>query len=432
MRTLIISTFEQEGGAARSAHRLYRQLNRMGVDCRMLVQYKQSTDPLISGPEGCLEQIAAALRPYLDGLPLLCYRSHLSPPWSLAWLPKSIDAEIESYSPDIIQLHGIGHGFMPISAIRRLSRPLVWTMHDSWTFTGGCHLPGSCTRYFSNCGRCPQLNMRHEHDLSRWGWQRKAYCWPQLDVTFVAPSRWIADCAHASSLLNSFSVEVIPNGIDTTRFAPGDRTDARAALGLPLNGIVILYGASSFIRDENKGFAFLESALSSLELNLQRKNLTLALFGDQNFHKTELVGIPVCSYGVITAEEQLVSLYRAADLFVLPSLQENLPNTVMEAMACGIPCVAFDVGGVGELITHGENGYLADAADVRELAEGITWMLADDDRRAMLGRQARATIEAGFSLAEIADRHLAMYDCILANHREATGLVKKAAQTFLS
>lgn len=417
MKCLLLSTFEQAGGAARSAHRLYRQLSQMGVDCRMLVQYKQSDDPFVSGPEGWLAQKAVMLRPYLDALPLLCYRSRLSPPWSLAWLPKNIDAEVAAYSPDVIHLHGIGHGFLPIAAIGRLARPLVWTLHDSWAFTGGCHLPGSCTRYLSDCGRCPQLNMRHEHDLSRWGWQRKSHCWPRLNVTFVAPSRWLADCAHASSLLNSMPVEVIPNGIDTTLFAPGDRTSARAALGLPQEGIVLLYGASSFTRDENKGFAFLKSALSALAMSLPRKRVTLALFGDRHFQETELDGIPVRSYGPITADEQLVSLYRAADLFVLPSLQENLPNTVMEAMASGTPCVAFDVGGVGELIIHGENGYLSRVSDVCELAKGITWVLADADRRAILGSQARRTIESGFGLAKVADRHLELYGRVLADHR---------------
>lgn len=424
VKILFLSTFEHSGGAARSAHRLYQQLNQLGVECRMLVQYKQSDDPKIFAPEGWLEKKFAALRPYLDGLPLLSYRTRLSPPWSLAWLPKNIDAEVAAYSPDVIHLHGTGHGFLPISTIRRLSRPLVWTLHDSWAFTGGCHLPGDCIRYLRDCGRCPQLNMRHENDLSRWVWRRKSHCWPQLNVSFVAPSRWIADCAYASSLLASLPIEVIPNGIDTSRFTLGNRACARAALGLPHKGMIMLYGASSFTRDKNKGFVHLQSALSSIGASLTKKNLTLVLFGDHHYRDAELAGIPVRSFGSVLSDDLIITLYRAADLFVLPSLQENLPNTVMEAMACGTPCVAFDIGGVGDLITHGENGYLVDAADVRALTEGVMWTLADDGRRVMLGHQARKTIEAGFSLTEVADRHLALYDHVLANHRQAKGLVR--------
>jgi glycosyltransferase involved in cell wall biosynthesis len=417
VKVLIASTFEHSGGAARSAHRLFQQLNRIGVDCRMLVQYKQSDDPKILAPEGWLEKKFAALRPYMDALPLLSYRTRLSPPWSLAWLPKNIAAEVAGYSPDVIHLHGTGHGFLPISTIKRFSTPLVWTLHDSWAFTGGCHLPGGCIRYLRDCGRCPQLNMRHENDLSRWVWRRKSYCWPQLNVSFVAPSRWIAGCAYASSLLASLPIEVIPNGIDTSRFTPGNRTCARAALGLPQEGSIMLYGASSFTSDKNKGFVYLQSALSSVKLSLPKKNLTLVLFGDHHYRVADLAGIPVRSFGPILSDDQIISLYRAADLFILPSLQENLPNTVMEAMACGVPCVVFAVGGIVDLIEPGANGYIARAADVRELAEGIKWMLADDGRCAMLGRQARKTIEAGFSIAEVADRHLALYERIIVNNR---------------
>lgn len=421
MKCLIISTFEQAGGAARSAHRLYRQSTLSGVDCRMLVQYKNSDDPLVSGPDGWLAHKAGILRPYLDALPLLCYRSRLSPPWSLAWLPKDIDAEVAAFSPDIVHLHGIGHGFLPIGAIRRLAKPLVWTLHDSWAFTGGCHLPGACTRYSGDCGRCPQLNARHDHDLSRWGWQRKASCWPKLEVTFIAPSHWISNCARSSSLLRSMPIEVIPNGIDTRYFMPGDRAVARNALGLSQQGLVLLYGASSFTRDKNKGFSHLKSSLLLVAARLGQRNLTVVLFGDSNYQDTEIEGISVRSYGHIATDEKLISLYRAADFFVLPSLQENLPNTVMEAMSCGIPCIAFDVGGVCELVSHGENGFVVKAANEHELAEGITWMMADVDRLARLGRRARKTVEDGFSLTGVAERHHSLYGRILNARSQNAG-----------
>ncbi len=423
MKCLLLSTFEQQGGAARSAYRLYRSLSKMGVDSRMLVQYKKSADPQVFGPKGLLERMGAEIRPYLDALPLLCYRSRLSPPWSLAWLPNDISHDVASFAPDLIHLHGVGHGFLPLASIKNLPGPLVCTLHDSWAFTGGCHLPGDCELFHANCGRCPQLNARHEFDLSRWGWHRKAKCWSGLDVTFVAPSRWMAQCARSSSLLDSMPIEVIPNGIDTLRFVPGDRAIARATLGLPQKGLVLLYGASSFTLDQNKGFAILKSSLSLIAGSLNKKDLTVVVFGDIKYKETEIEGIPVRSYGFIATDEKLISLYRAADFFVLPSLQESLSYTVMEAMACGTPCVAFDVGGVGDLVSHCENGYFAKAGNEHELAEGITWMLADDDRRAKLGQQARKTIEDGFSLAGVAERHIALYNSVIDNSRKTAGRV---------
>lgn len=417
MKSLILSTFDRQGGAARSAHRLFEQFRQMDLDSRMLVQYRSTDDRSIRGGESMLARLVGKFRPYLDALPLLMYRSRLSPPWSLAWLSKYIDAEVSDYSPDLIHLHGIGHGFLSLNNLKKISKPLIWTMHDSWAFTGGCHLPASCDRYQFNCGRCPQLNARHEHDLSRWGWHRKSSCWHKLDVTFVAPSNWLAKCARSSSLLASMPIEVIPNGIDTLRFAPGDRAIARAALGLPQEGLILLYGASSFLRDDNKGFLYLKNALSLIARSLGRKSLTVALFGDRNYQDTEIDGFPVKSFGAIAADEKLISLYRAADLFVLPSLQENLPNTVMEAMSCGTPCVAYDVGGVSDLISHGENGYVARESNTVELAEGIKWLIADSDRCAALGCEARKTIEACFAIDRVAERYHKLYTDILANHK---------------
>lgn len=425
MKCLLISAFEQQGGAARSAHRLYRSLGHMGIDSRMLVQYKQSDDPKVFGPHGLLARLGASVRPYIDALPVLCYRTRLSPPWSLAWFPNNISSDVATFKPDLIHLHGVGHGFLPLDAIGRLTGPLIWTMHDSWAFTGGCHLPGSCDLYHGNCGRCPQLHARHEHDLSRWGWNRKSICLSKLDVTFVAPSRWLAKCAQSSSLLSSMPIEVIPNGIDTLRFSPGDRSIARATLGLPQKGLILLYGASSFTRDSNKGFTLLKSALSLIKGNQGQKNLTVVLFGDRNYQETEIEGIPVRSYGAIATDEELVSLYRAADFFVLPSLQENLPNTVMESMACGTPCVAFDVGGVGDLISHGGNGYLAKEGDIHELAEGIVWMMSDSDRRTFIGRQARLTIESGFTLNQVAERYIKLYKHVIDKYQHTCRLEKR-------
>lgn len=414
MKCLLLSTFEQQGGAARSAHRLYRTMSQAGVDCRMLVQYKESSDPQVISPGGYLTRLCNRVRPYLDALPLLCYRSRLSPPWSLAWLPNNIKCDLESFAPDLIHLHGVGHGFLPLSTISRLTGPIVWTLHDSWAFTGGCHLPDECERFINNCGCCPQLNGRHERDLSRWGWNRKSILWTHLDVTFVAPSYWLAHRAKSSSLLSSKNIEVIPNGIDTESFAPCDSFSARATLGISQDAIVLLYGASGFTKDANKGYDLLLRALQRVIVENPHLKLVLALFGDSKCVEIEFQGIPVRSYGHMSSENQLVNLYGAADIFILPSLQENLPNTVMEAMACGTPCVAFDVGGVSELISHGKNGYVAKSANEFELAKGISWMLENPDRCADLGHEARKTIESRFSIVHVADRYLKLYASVLA------------------
>ncbi len=415
MKCLLVSTFEQQGGAARSAHRLHCDLCQRGIDSRMLVQYRKSEDERVLGPRSGVARLSALFRPYIDGLPLLCYRSRLSPPWSLAWFPNNIHRDIKAFKPDVVHIHNVGHGFLPLAAIKRLRWPIVWTMHDSWVFTGGCHLPGSCELYKVDCGSCPQLNARHEHDLSRWGWHRKSECWSRLDITFVAPSNWLAQKAKSSALLGSMSIEVIPNGIDTTRFMPMDQNAARTALELPLGSRILLFGASRFTRDSNKGFSLLCEALAVLSEGGVRQNITLALFGDDNFCESTLHGITIRSFGSIISDERLRMLYCASDLFILPSLQENLPNTVLEAMACGIPCVAFAVGGVDDLIVHAENGYLVRPVDVRALAAGIHRLLNDEERRSIYGQLARRKIEKGFSLQVVTEKYLNLYDRVTSS-----------------
>jgi glycosyltransferase involved in cell wall biosynthesis len=383
----------------------------MGVDSRMLVQYRSSNEERVLGGKGILSGMFGKVRPYLDAAPLLLYRSRLSPPWSLAWLSKNIGTFISGVSPEVIHLHGVGHGFLSLKNIRSLRGPLIWTMHDSWAFTGGCHLPGDCDRYKINCGSCPQLNARHEHDLSRWVWNRKADSLADLDVTFIAPSNWLARCARSSSILASKPIEVIPNGVDTSLFMPGDRDRARDILGLSREGVVLLYGASQFTRDSNKGFGLLKEALTLISGSTGHVPLTVVLFGDDGYQDAEIEGIPVRSFGTVESDENLVFLYQAADFFVLPSQQENLPYTVMEAMACGTPCVVFDVGGVRDLVIHGENGYVAKMTTAHDLAKGITWMLADCDRRVMMGRQAIQKIVSGFTVNHVAERYLRLYNC---------------------
>jgi glycosyltransferase involved in cell wall biosynthesis len=205
-------------------------------------------------------------------------------------------------------------------------------------------------------------------------------------------------------------MEVIPNGLDTSLFTPCDRRAARTALGLPHDDLVVLFGAAQFSKDLNKGFDLLLDALQIVASRKPTMKVTLALFGDPDYKVTSIGGIPIRSYGPLNSEDSLVELYGAADLFALASRQENLPNTVMEAMGCGTPCVAFDVGGVGDLVSHGKNGYLAKECNQQELAEGIIWMLEDPVRRSVIGQCARQTIESGFSIESVVERYRRLYD----------------------
>ncbi len=219
----------------------------------MLVQTKQSDDVSIIVPRTRLSRGAALLRPFLDSLPLFLYSAPNKFNFSPAVVPDSLARIATSVAPDIVHLHWVCEGFIRLESIKRLSRPILWTLHDSWAFTGGCHTPFDCLRYQDSCGTCPALGSLRGNDFSRRVWQRKKNAWKGVNLTVVAPSHWLASCVMSSSLFREVRVEVIPNGLDMQCYRPIDKHFARDLLSLPQNKKLILYNGIGSIVDPNKG-----------------------------------------------------------------------------------------------------------------------------------------------------------------------------------
>jgi glycosyltransferase involved in cell wall biosynthesis len=326
-------------------------------------------------------------------------------------LPDKVPAEVAEINPDLIHLHWLGAGFLGVETLGKLTRPIVWTMHDSWPFTGGCHVPFDCQKYRQSCGGCPILGSSRERDLSRWNWKRKEKAWHGLNLTMVAPSRWLADCAQSSSLFHDVRVEVIPNGLNTEVFHPMDKEHARQVLGLPKGGKIILFGAVRVTSDPNKGFHLLQPALKAL--GKKSSDMLAVFFGASDIAELPDLGMPVVSLGKILDEQRLAAIYSAADVFVVPSIQEAFCQTATEAMACGVPVVAFGATGLLDIVKHRECGYLAQPYDVDDLSRGILWVLEDEERRMQLSRRARQRAESEFNLDRMAERYLALYREVL-------------------
>jgi len=408
MKILMLNTFDAGGGAARAAARLQQGGREIGLDISLLVQFESGDTPGVICNPGQWRKQARRLKLFLGLLPVRIYPNKPENNFSPALLPERVPAEITSLAPDIIHLHWLAAGFISVETIGRLrNKPLVWTLHDSWAFTGGCHVPFDCTRYRQSCGTCPVLGSSRESDLSRWTWKRKKRAWRNLDLTLVSPSRWLADCARSSSLFRDCRVEVIPNGLDTETFKPVDRTDARRMLGLPSDKRIILFGAVGGGSDPNKGFRCLQQALQIID---RERSDTLALsFGSSDPGAKQGLEMPVVALGPIHDDRKLAAVYAAADVMVVPSLLENLPNTILEAMASGTPCVAFRQGGVPELVEHEVTGYLARPYSSEELAKGIAWVVDEPGRRAQLAQRARKKIVAEFSQKLMARRYAELY-----------------------
>jgi glycosyltransferase involved in cell wall biosynthesis len=412
MKVLMLNTFDETGGAARAATRLLRGVRQQGIEANLLVQFKTGSAAEVICSSNPLRKLARRLKLFLGMLPVRRYPNRPENNFSAALLPDSLPATVAGIDPDIIHLHWLGASFAQVETLGKLSKPLLWTLHDSWAFTGGCHVPFGCSRYRERCGACPVLGSSSEHDLSRRVWERKEKAWGGLDLTVVTPSRWLAECARSSSLFHDKRIEVIPNGLETAIFQPRPREEARRALGLPQGKKIILFGAVQGTADPNKGFQLLREALR--KLGRESYNLLAVVFGTDQAATMPDLGLPLRSLGRINDDQRLSSLYAAADVFVAPSLLENLPNTVMEAMACGTPCVAFRQGGVPDLIEHQVSGYLAVPYEVSDLAQGIAWILKDGERRAGLSSRARQKVRQDFELGRVAGSYAALYRKILA------------------
>jgi len=413
MKPLILNTFDTKGGAARAAHRLHKGLQHIGVDSQMLVQAKFGDDYTVIGPQSILGKGLGFVRPYLDTIP-----ARFHPKWnkilfSTAFLPDNVSSKVVKLDADVINLHWIAGGFLRVETLKRFNKPLIWTLHDMWPFTGGCHYDQECGRYRESCGRCPMLNSSKNWDLSRWIWRRKQKAWKNLNFTVVAPSRWLGDCAKASSLFCDLRVEIIPNGLDSSRFKPFNKRIARELLFLPQDKKLILFGAIDGTSDKRKGFQFLQPAMQALANNEWENEIELIVFGSSKPPNPPELGMKTHYMGHLPGDLSLGLLYAAADVMVVPSIQEAFGQTASEAMACGTPVVAFGATGLLDVVEHKCTGYLAQPFDAEDLANGIAWVIEDEARWQALSHQARQKVEDEFAIESVAQRYAELYKEIL-------------------
>jgi len=391
MKVLHVSTFDRVNGASIAAYRLYRAQRDAGLDARMWVQKKTLDDSYVIGPDGWICKSMIRFRPWLDRLPLLLaggFRNYL---YSLSSLPRcvTIPQEVKAFQPDLVHLHWVQGGFLPVHSIARLPWPIVWTFHDQWPFSGMCHYPPD--------DPLPQK-------LERWETRclkAKMESYPFSRIYGVAPSEWMQKAAKKSEIFAKVPVSVLPNPIDTSVFAPMPKLQARAELGLPTDLPLVLFAAEAGTTDPRKGFRYLEEACRSLAS--EGCAIGLVAFGHGS-DAPHIPGVQTFGLGWLKDDVSLARAYSAVDLLVLPSLMDNLPNTAVEAQACGLPVVGFRVGGIPEIVVDEETGLLCDPRDAEGLANAIRRWLADGFPREEYRKASRERALQVFSVeARISD-----------------------------
>ena len=418
MRILIVNTSENVGGAAVAANRLMEALNNNGVKAKMLVMKKTTDHITVVGlPHAWLQRLHFLWERFVIFCHLHFSRRNLFA-IDIANAGTDITSLREFKEADLIHLSWINQGMLSLADIRRIVRsgkPVVWTMHDLWTATGICHYARQCPSFRTGCHNCRLLPRGGgKADLSRKVWNRKKTLYHNANIHFVTCSRWLEGQARQSALMKGQRITAIPNPIDTRLFAPTDKAEARLKNQLPADRRIILFVAHR-VDDDRKGANYFVEAVNRLADASPHfvKNTCVAAIGRNSETIAALLHVPTYAVGFVTDERQMASVYAAADVFVLPSLEDNLPNTIMESLACGVPCVGFRVGGIPEMIDHRVNGYVANFKDVADLAAGIQWVLNEADARA-LSAAARRKVEMRYSQSAVAAEYIEVYNEMIA------------------
>jgi len=406
MKVLIISKSDRTGGAAVAAFRLMQALRKTGIDAQMLVSEKLTDSEFVhSTNTSWFEKQINFLRFCYERWVIFVHnrfsRTNLFAV-SIANTGKDISRHPLVQEADIIHLHWINQGFLSINDIEKLTRlnkPIFWTMHDMWACTGICHHARECENFQASCGNCFFLQRPSANDLSHRVFLKKQKLMQHGNIQLIAVSSWLQNRALKSSILKNCTILNVPNPIDTDFYKPQDKISSRQTINLPLGKKLILFAACN-ISNKRKGIDYFISACRLLALTPDRPEVML-LGGKIDERLLQAIPLKTHILGYINNAETIRAAYSAADVYVTSSLEENLPNTIMEAMACGTPCVGFTIGGIPEMIDHKENGYVAEYENAEDLADGIKYCIENQD---VLSKKAREKVLANYSEAVVAER----------------------------
>lgn len=411
------------GGAGRAAYRIHQGVRNLGVDSRMLLKAGRSNDPTIV----TLDDFAPHNPFYkaFDWTRSKCKNKIQHYSWNqypnrdnvfMSDLRGTdLHGALRKLDYDVLHLHWLNLRFVHPKDLPK-DKPIVWTLHDSWPFCGVCHYFFECERYKQECGCCPILYSDKTNDLSHKVWQEKVEIYKDLNLHIVSPSRWLADCAKQSSLLGRYPVTVIPNCLDVNAFCPLEekeisprwRNFQEKRLAKPF----VLYGAMNAATDKIKGFANLLSALRLLEQQGHWGDFELVVFGASESELSMNVNIPIHYVGYVGNTEELASLYNLASVMVVPSLTEVFGQTASEALACGVPVVAFQCTGIQEVVNHKVDGYLAKPYESEDLAHGILWCLENNEGN-RLGKAGREKVLRNYTFDAVCRKYKALYESVV-------------------
>jgi len=415
MKVVHVSQMDIKGGASRAGFGIFKALSLLDIEIQMIVQKKYGNcEDVFDISNSWLQNQLTNSRIILDLIPMYLHTHRQKGRFSFGDVGLDISKFKIIREADILHFHWINGGFLSMDNIYKLlklRKPLFWTFHDMWAFTGGCHYSGSCERYFESCGFCPYLKKPSQDDYSNQILIKKKEIFRDFKLQIVTPSNWLKECALKSSLLRGFKINVIPYAVDLDLFKPQDKLQSRAELNFPKDKILILFGSMN-ISDERKGFVYFKKSLNTLfskHPELQNRIMVI-IFGKIDKEIQSSIPFQTIFCGRIESDKKLNTIYNSADFFVTSSIDDNYPNTVMESLVCGIPVIGFNTGGIPDMVNHLTNGYLAEPKNADSLESGMEWMINNKENWPEFSRNSREGIIKNNSPEIVGGKYLQLYE----------------------
>ena len=418
MKVVLISTSDKLGGASVASYRLGKAFDENNLDATMLVRDISRDDNFIQRVGGLITNLQGKLLHAFEKLSFIPYEKSKELRFQFSSAKYGIDISKNKYvlEADIIHLHWINNGFLSWKSIEklvRLGKPIVWTLHDRWVFTGGCHITKDCLNYEEQCGNCYYLKSPRSSDLSHQIWMKKQEIFRKGNFTFITCSQFLGNMAKRSGLLSSQRVISIPNPIDTTFYFNKPNTlELRAQFSLPKDKFCVLFIAGN-IANKFKGLHYLIEALELIFKEGESTEIELVVVGKDKNNILSDVGIPYTFLGLMQNASEIVDIYNAVDIFVTPSIEDNLPNVVMESMACETPVIGFKTGGIPEMVDDGINGFIVSQKDVLALKESILKLYNDRILLNTFKSKARKKIVDNYSNESVTKMFRKVYQDLL-------------------
>lgn len=417
MKVLHINSSDSSGGAARACLDISNALNKSGINSRVLVQTKHSDQKEVQSINVNLyDRLITRIRRTLDYLIIKLLTVEKRGRFTIPYTGKDITKLKAVKDADIINFHWVNEGFLSLKSLEQiagLGKPLVWTLHDMWAFTGGCHYSLGCRKFETECLECPSLKFSSKNDFSNKIFRNKIRLFKEQDFNIVTCSNWLSEEVKKSSLLKNANIRVIPNTLKTDIYKPLDKTAVLKELNLDENKKYILFGTMS-LKDERKGLDLFMKCVDVLceKSSSFADNTQLIIAGSEKNISGMHLPVETKFLGRLNSEKDIAKFYNAGCLFVAPSREDNLPNTVMESLSCGTPVAAFNIGGMSDMIDHKINGYLAEPFNIEDLADGINWILTHPDPL-KLTDNSRSKIINNFTYQKIAETYSGYYDSLI-------------------